>query len=164
MINRRKSHALNVCFTSNLSMHPILCQNRSRRKLRYWQKNHGPRNIPKVLSALVLDILEIALKRKNINIYLGGGNSNILKVHPENWGNDPIWIVMFQMAGNHQLVITYTWRINPSKKNRLESKKQAPNTPLTNPPQNGEHGTGQDEVFSTDPSPADQLKIELLTF
>ena len=29
-------------------------------------------------------------------VVLGGGNSKISYVHPENWGNDPIWLVFFR--------------------------------------------------------------------
>ena len=37
---------------------------------------------------------------------LGGGNSNSFYVHPENWGNDPIWLIsnIFRLGWfNHQL-------------------------------------------------------------
>ena len=35
---------------------------------------------------------------------LGGGNSKIFYVHPDPWGNDPTWLIWFQMGWfNHQL-------------------------------------------------------------
>ena len=29
-------------------------------------------------------------------LLLGGGNSNIFYFHPEPWGNDPIWLILFE--------------------------------------------------------------------
>ncbi len=41
---------------------------------------------------------------------LGGGNSNIFNVHPENWGRFQFWLIFFQMGCNHQLVTVGTWK------------------------------------------------------
>ena len=48
--------------------------------------------------------------RKSLLLIGGGGNSKIFHVHPDVWGNDPIWrayIVVVQMgwSWNHQLVV-----------------------------------------------------------
>ena len=55
-----------------------------------------------VILGNVILVVRIAWVRGRSNIYLDGGNSTFY-FHPENWGNDPIWLILVQMGWfNHQ--------------------------------------------------------------
>ncbi len=45
--------------------------------------------------------------RERTNLYLGGGFKYFYIFTPT-WGNDPIWLIFFQMGWNHQHIYIYT--------------------------------------------------------
>ena len=55
-----------------------------------------------ILGNVILVVRIACWVRSRSNIYLDGGNSTFY-FHPENWGNDPIWLILVQMGWfNHQ--------------------------------------------------------------